>query len=360
MVDSETGGESEIYIDSGIARQYAENLGAIAAILGRRLPPVRRAHDHADRRGFGKFNGRIGSHSTARPGMIPFLTYPLALIGLAALPGAGGDLHFAESLSPPAGFQPCSVAFSCAIQGRRRQSPSPATAAAVFSRTARACPARHRRHRAAMETAAIRAVRSLSCWTIRFPCAPSTRRHFRADPRQRFPGKTFPPPAAAFHAVDSGRNRTAFARRDRRKLARSGRIAAAMEMLVAQSPRSIPPSRSPPNSANSRRTFSSLTDHKPPTRKISNPRLEWRAFGEPLDNFAIVNASRTAFGRPGPLPARNRQFFRRALAPRGLLVQTGTNAAQASLVSHRRPHESQRLVFNIPSSAPCSARHAGA
>ena len=31
-------------------------------------------------------------------------------------------------------------------------------------------------------------------------------------------------------------------------------------------------------------------------KKISNQRLEWHAFGEPLDNVAIVNASRSVFG----------------------------------------------------------------
>ena len=57
---------------------------------------------------------------------------------------------------------------------------------------------------------------------------------FRASPREGFSGKTFPPPAAAVHAADSCRNGTAFARLDREKLARSGRTAAAMEMLVAR------------------------------------------------------------------------------------------------------------------------------
>src|SRR5215469_16318268 len=39
-----------------------------------------------------------------------------------------------------------------------------------------------------------------------------------------------------------------------------------------------------------------LTDHKPAEEKISNQRLEWHAFGAPLDNIAVVNASRTVFG----------------------------------------------------------------
>ena len=39
-----------------------------------------------------------------------------------------------------------------------------------------------------------------------------------------------------------------------------------------------------------------LTDHKPADEKISNQRLEWHAFGAPLDNVASVNASRSVFG----------------------------------------------------------------
>ena len=92
-----------------------------------------------------------------------------------------------------------------------------------------------------------------------------------------------------------------------------------------------------------------LTDHKPDDEKFSNPRLEWRAFGTPLDNFAIVNGSRTMFGDQDRCLLEIANF---TCEPRSrkLLVQTGTNA-QASLVS-LGAHESQRLVFNIPSGAP--------
>jgi hypothetical protein len=92
-----------------------------------------------------------------------------------------------------------------------------------------------------------------------------------------------------------------------------------------------------------------LTDHKPDDEKFSNPRLEWHAFGLPLDNFAIVNASRTAFGNQDRCLLEIANFSSGARSTK-LLVQTGTNA-QASLVS-LGAHESQRLVFNIPSSAP--------
>ena len=93
-----------------------------------------------------------------------------------------------------------------------------------------------------------------------------------------------------------------------------------------------------------------LTDHKPPDEKISNPRLEWQAFGAPLDNLAIVNASRTVFGEQDRCLLEVANFSDKAQTTK-LSVQTGTNAPQGSLLS-LGAHESQRLVFNIPSAAP--------
>lgn len=90
-----------------------------------------------------------------------------------------------------------------------------------------------------------------------------------------------------------------------------------------------------------------LTDHKPADEKISNPRLEWRAFGEPLDNFAFVNASRTAFGNEDRCLLEIANFSSSARSTK-LLIQIGTNA-QASLVPIEA-RASQRLVFNVPSS----------
>jgi hypothetical protein len=89
-----------------------------------------------------------------------------------------------------------------------------------------------------------------------------------------------------------------------------------------------------------------LTDHKPAEEKISNPRLEWHSFGAPLDNLAIVNASRTAFGEQDRCLLEIANFSASAHSTK-LLVQTGTNA-ESSLLS-LGAHESQRLVFNIPS-----------
>jgi hypothetical protein len=93
-----------------------------------------------------------------------------------------------------------------------------------------------------------------------------------------------------------------------------------------------------------------LTDHKPAEEKISGQRLEWHAFGSPEDNVAIVNASRTAFGDQDRCLLEIANFSGAAHTAK-LAVQTGTNAAQGSLIS-LGAHESQRVVFNTPSSAP--------
>ena len=93
-----------------------------------------------------------------------------------------------------------------------------------------------------------------------------------------------------------------------------------------------------------------LTDHKPADENISSRRLEWRAFGSPLDNFAIVNASRTAFGDQDRCLLEVANLSAGARTTK-LLVQSGSNAVQSSLIS-LGAHESQRLVFNLPSGAP--------
>jgi hypothetical protein len=93
-----------------------------------------------------------------------------------------------------------------------------------------------------------------------------------------------------------------------------------------------------------------LTDHEPAEKKISSQRLEWHAFGAPVDNLAIVNASRTAFGDEDRCLLEIANFSSTAHTAK-LAVQTGTNPPQGSLLS-LAPRESQRVVFNIPSSAP--------
>ena len=92
-----------------------------------------------------------------------------------------------------------------------------------------------------------------------------------------------------------------------------------------------------------------LTDHPPPDKKVAGDRVEWHSFGEPLDNAAFVNASRTALGdqdrclleianlSPKPHEAR-------------VVVRAGTNMVQRTLLS-LAPQEHQRVVFNVPSTA---------
>ncbi len=93
-----------------------------------------------------------------------------------------------------------------------------------------------------------------------------------------------------------------------------------------------------------------LTDHGPADEKISNPRLEWRAFGAPLDNLAMVNASRTAFGDQDRclLEIAN---YSGELRTAQLLVQAGSNDVQRTTLSIGARGE-QRLVFNIPAATP--------
>ena len=94
-----------------------------------------------------------------------------------------------------------------------------------------------------------------------------------------------------------------------------------------------------------------LTDHKPDDENISSPRLEWHAFGQPLDNFAIISASRTAFGGQDRCLLEIANESDAAHSTR-LLVQIGSNAVQSSAIS-LGPRQSQRIVFNVPSTAPC-------
>ncbi len=108
-----------------------------------------------------------------------------------------------------------------------------------------------------------------------------------------------------------------------------------------------------------------LTDHQPAGEKLTSQRLEWHAFGVPLDNVAIVNASRTAFGDQDRCLIEVANF---SASPRTTKITIGAPvsdparrgedpvqavpAAGAPTQLTLAPHESQRLVFNIPSSAP--------
>lgn len=92
-----------------------------------------------------------------------------------------------------------------------------------------------------------------------------------------------------------------------------------------------------------------LTDRPPPDRNLSNPRLEWHAFGAPVDNVAIVNASRTAFGDQDRCLLEIANFSGAARTVK-LTLQTGTNGPQTSLIP-LGARENSRLVFNLPASA---------
>jgi len=127
-----------------------------------------------------------------------------------------------------------------------------------------------------------------------------------------------------------------------------------------------------------------LTDHPPADGKVFNPRLEWRALGAPLDNLAIVNASRTAFGEQDRCLIEVANFSNAAHTTRISLEATAAESARNDGPAPSDParirttsppnvarnptpvepgpgvpellslgaHESRRLVFNLPSSAP--------
>ena len=94
-----------------------------------------------------------------------------------------------------------------------------------------------------------------------------------------------------------------------------------------------------------------LTDHKPADEKISSHRLEWHSFGAPLENLAIVNASRTAFGDQDRCLL---EIANLSANPRmtKIFVQSGTNSTAQPLLASLGPQERQRFVFNIPRITP--------
>jgi hypothetical protein len=93
-----------------------------------------------------------------------------------------------------------------------------------------------------------------------------------------------------------------------------------------------------------------LTDHKPADEKISNPRLEWHSFGWPVENLAIVNSSRTAFGDQDRCLLEVANFSPNPRTTK-ILVESGTNQPQ-SLLASLGAQERQRFIFNIPSDTP--------
>lgn len=93
-----------------------------------------------------------------------------------------------------------------------------------------------------------------------------------------------------------------------------------------------------------------LTDHAPPEEKFTSDRLEWHAFGKPLDNIAIVNASRSANGDQDRCLVEIANFSTKPAAS-NVRVQTGTNVLQRNLLSFGSRGQ-ERLVFNLADSAP--------
>jgi hypothetical protein len=93
-----------------------------------------------------------------------------------------------------------------------------------------------------------------------------------------------------------------------------------------------------------------LTDHEPAEKKFANDRLQWRSFGKPVENVAIINASRTANGDEDRCLLEIANF---SSNPRtaAVLVQTGANSTQRTSLS-LAPREQQRLVFNIFKTTP--------
>jgi hypothetical protein len=91
-----------------------------------------------------------------------------------------------------------------------------------------------------------------------------------------------------------------------------------------------------------------LTDHPPPEKKVAGDRVEWHSFGEPLDNAAFINASRTALGDQDRCLLEIANFSTKPHEAR-VVVQAGANMVQRALLS-LAPQEHQRVVFNVPSS----------
>ena len=93
-----------------------------------------------------------------------------------------------------------------------------------------------------------------------------------------------------------------------------------------------------------------LTDHAPNDSKLANDRLEWHAFGRKADNAAIINAARTVNGDQDRCLLEIANFSSKSHQTT-LQVLAGTNLVQQMDLKFA-PHDQQRLVFNIPDSAP--------
>ena len=276
-------------------------------------------------------------------------TYPLALMALATVPALAA-IYILRNRFPAvqAGVQPRAVALTSSPNPAARKIHRLATAAAVFSGVAGVDIAGGGGDGTAMDIATVGA--PAHCGAGRFIFhARGGRRRFGTNTRRSFLQKLFrrqPPPSTRFILAGA----------QPRSLGSTVKSWREVDELLPQWT-----CWSPNSAMDSAITLAAelgkqeaiilvLTDHKPADEKISNQRLEWHAFGTPLENVAIVNASRSVFGDQDRCLLEVANFSSTAHTTK-LAVQIGTNAPQGSLVS-LGAHESQRLVFNVSSAAP--------
>jgi hypothetical protein len=93
-----------------------------------------------------------------------------------------------------------------------------------------------------------------------------------------------------------------------------------------------------------------LTDHAPQDPAVAGDRLEWHAFGRPLDNIAFVNAARSAHEDQDRCLLEVANYSPRTASPQ-VSVQTASNRIEVASITIGAG-ERQKVAFNIPSSAP--------
>ena len=93
-----------------------------------------------------------------------------------------------------------------------------------------------------------------------------------------------------------------------------------------------------------------LTDHAPPAEIELSGRMQWWAFGTGAGNLGIVNATRTAQGPQDRCLIEVANFSREARTAR-LQLTAGTNVAQAAPLA-LEPGARQRLILNLPPGTP--------
>jgi hypothetical protein len=92
-----------------------------------------------------------------------------------------------------------------------------------------------------------------------------------------------------------------------------------------------------------------ISDHPPEDKQMAGGRIQWHSFGVRSDNLAFVNASRVAHGDEDRCLLEVSNFSPAQRTAR-LEIATGTNPVQLATLPIG-PRDRQRVVFNIPSSA---------